>query len=215
MPRVRKGSARARKHKKILKAARGHIGAGSRRYRVAREARLRAGQHAAIGRKLRKRDFRRLWITRISAACRMRGVRYSRFMHALAEKGMSVNRKMLADIAVADPAAFDRLLAEAMADKPAAAPEKPAKAAPPKAAAEKPPEPQAPPEEPAEKPSAEKPEPAAKKATVKKKTVKKAAVKKTAVKKTAVKKAAAKKPAVKKKTAKKPAARKPKGDAED
>jgi len=220
MPRVRKGSARARKHRKILKAARGHIGAGSRRYRVAREARLRAGQHAVIGRKLRKRDFRRLWITRISAACRMRGVSYSRFMHGLAEKGMVVNRKMLADIAVADPGAFDRILAEAMADKPAAAPEKPAKVVPPKAAAEKPPEAEAPPEEPAEEAPAEKPKPAAKKPTVKKKTVKKAAVKKTtvkkaAVKKTTVKKAAAKKPAAKKKTARKPAGKKPKGDAED
>ena len=157
MPRVRKGSARARKHKKILKAARGHIGAGSRRYRIAREVGLRAGQHAVIGRKLRKRDFRRLWITRISAACRMRGVSYSRFMHGLTEKGMVVNRKMLADIAVADPAAFDRLLAEAMAEKPAAAPEKPAKAVPAKAAAEKPPEAEAPPEEPAEEAPAEKP----------------------------------------------------------
>ena len=204
MPRVRKGSARARKHKKILKAARGHIGAGSRRYRVAREARLRAGQHAAIGRKLRKRDFRRLWITRISAACRMRGVSYSRFMHGLAENGVSVNRKMLADIAVADPAAFDRLVAQAMAEKPAAAPEKPAKPAPAKPAAEKPPEAEAP----AEESPAEKPKPAAKKPTVKKKTVKKAAVKKTAAKKATVKKAAAKKPAAKKR-----AARKPKSDA--
>ena len=111
MPRVRLGAARAQKHKKILKAARGHIGAGSRHSRGAREAMLRAGQHATVGRKLKKRDFRRLWITRISAACHMRGTNYSRFMHGLIEKGVTVNRKMLAEIAVADPGAFDELVA--------------------------------------------------------------------------------------------------------
>ncbi len=129
MPRVRKGAARARKHKKVLKSTRGQIGAASRRYRVAREAQLRAGQYAVIGRKLRKRDFRRLWITRISAACRQRGVMYSRFIHSLADKEISVNRKMLADLAVSDPAAFDRLVAvasgQAEADaKPEASPRK-------------------------------------------------------------------------------------------
>jgi len=168
MPRVRKGAARARKHRKVLRAARGYIGAASRRYRVAIEARLRAGKHAAIGRKLRKRDFRRLWITRISAACRMRGVTYSRFMHGLAEKGIAVNRKMLADIAVADPAAFDKLVAQAMAAKPAPkpkpAPKKPPKPRPAKVVAKKP---ERAPKEPAkpraaEKVAAEKPRPVAK-----------------------------------------------------
>ncbi len=111
MPRVRKGSARARKHKRILKAVRGQIGAASRRYHVAIEAWLRAGRYATEGRKLRKRDFRQLWITRISAACRSRGLTYSRFMHALGERGVTLNRKMLADVAVADPRAFDQLAA--------------------------------------------------------------------------------------------------------
>jgi len=121
MPRVRKGAARGRKHRKILKSVRGHIGAASRRYRVAREAWLRAGQHATIGRKLRKRDFRRLWITRIAAACRQRGLTYSRFMHGMAERGVALNRKMLADLAVADPGAFDAVVAVATAQAPPAA----------------------------------------------------------------------------------------------
>lgn len=116
MPRARKGSARRKKHKKILKAVRGHIGAASRRYRVAKQAYIRAGQHARVGRKLRKRDFRRLWITRISAACRQRGLTYSRFIHALNERGIEVNRKMLADIAVSDPAAFDKIVAAATSE---------------------------------------------------------------------------------------------------
>ena len=121
MPRVRKGAARARKHKKTLKAARGMIGAASRRYRVAIEAWLRAGRYATVGRKLRKRDFSRLWITRISAACRQRGLLYSRFMHGLSENGVVLNRKMLAEMAVADPGAFDRLVAVATS-RPAEAP---------------------------------------------------------------------------------------------
>jgi len=110
MPRVRMGAARARKHRKVLKSTRGQIGAASRRYHVALEAQLRAGQYATISRKRRKRDFRRLWVTRVSAACRQRGVTYSRFMHGLGAKGIAVNRKMLAELAVSDPAAFDRLV---------------------------------------------------------------------------------------------------------
>ena len=121
MPRVRKGAARRRQHKKILKSTRGYIGAASRRYRVAREAWLRAGQYATIGRKLRKRDFRRLWITRISAACQQRGTVYSRFIHALSTHGIRINRKVLADMAVSDPAAFDELVAIAFDQKPARA----------------------------------------------------------------------------------------------
>jgi len=121
MPRARKGSARRQKHKEILKEVRGHIGAASRHYRVAKEAYIRAGQHARIGRKLRKRDFRRLWITRISAACRQRGLTYSRFIHALNERGIEVNRKMLAEIAVSDPAAFDKIVTAATSEAPAAA----------------------------------------------------------------------------------------------
>ena len=85
MPRVRRGSARRQKHNKVLKSTRGQSTVASRHYREAVQARLRAGQHATVGRKLKKRDFRALWITRISAACRQRGVSYSRFMHGLKE----------------------------------------------------------------------------------------------------------------------------------
>lgn len=172
MPRVRKGAARSRKHKKVLKSTRGYIGAASRRYRVAKEARLHAGQHATIGRKLKKRDFRRLWITRISAACRQRGLTYSQFIHALGEKVIAVNRKMLADLAVSDPGAFDNLVATATAAAPApakplaqAAPVKaPAKEAAPKAKAT---------------PKAAKPKATAKKAPARAKTKKPAAKKPT------------------------------------
>ena len=110
MPRVRKGAARHRKHKKILKAARGFYGAASRRYRLASEKIFRAGVTATRDRKLRKRDFRRLWITRISAACRQRGVRYSTFMSDLTKADIDLNRKMLSEIAIADPAAFDKIV---------------------------------------------------------------------------------------------------------
>lgn len=208
MPRVRKGAARTQKHKKVLKAARGYIGAGSRRYRAAKEAVLRAGQYATIGRKLKKRDFRRLWITRISAACRMRGLTYSRFINALATCGIKINRKSLADIAVSDPAAFDKIVAIATAGPVAQkAPEK-AKAAPAekKPAAEKKTD-----EKPAVKkttPEKAEAKPAAKKTTTKK-AVKKATVKKTTTakktttKKTVKKKAATKKSATTKTTSKK------------
>jgi len=227
MPRARKGAARARKRKKILKATRGQIGAASRRYRVAREAWMRAGQYATIGRKLRKRDFRRLWITRISAACRQRGVSYSRFMHGLAEQQVAVNRKALADLAVSDPAAFDDLVAVAAGTRPAqpaapAAEEVAAKA--PKAekpkpkarAARKPaPKPAAePPAAPEEAPAKEPAKP--KKSPAKAKEPAEAPAKKTAAKAPAKKKAAKaparKKPAAKAKPTKPAAATKPKAE---
>jgi large subunit ribosomal protein L20 len=110
MPRVRKGAARTRKHKRVLKAARGFYGANSRRFRIATEKVFRAGVFATRDRKTRKRDFRRLWITRISAACRQRGIRYSQFMAGLFDKNIDLNRKMLADIAVVDPAGFDAVV---------------------------------------------------------------------------------------------------------
>ena len=110
MPRVRKGAARRRKHKKVLKAAAGFYGATSRRYKLAKMAIVRAGVYATRDRKARKRDFRSLWITRITAACRQRGIRYSRLIFALAEKGIALNRKMLSEIAIADPPAFDAVL---------------------------------------------------------------------------------------------------------
>ena len=120
MPRVRKGAARRRKHKRVLKAARGYYGAASRRYRIALQSIFRAGVYATRDRKRRKRDFRRLWITRITAACRQRGFRYSQFMYGLAEANIDLNRKMLSEIAVADPAAFDAIVEAAGLAAPAA-----------------------------------------------------------------------------------------------
>ena len=122
MPRVRKGAARHQKHKKVLKAASGFYGAASRRYRLAKQALFRAGVFATRDRKARKREFRRLWVTRVAAACRQRGILYSRLMHALSVADIALNRKMLSEIAIADPAAFDAVVAKAMeaaADAPA------------------------------------------------------------------------------------------------
>lgn len=113
MPRTRIGAARHKKHKRVLRAARGYHGATSRRYRLAKQAIFRAGVNATRDRKTRKRQFRRLWITRISAACNLRGVKYSRFINALWHADIKLNRKMLSEIAIADPAAFDAIVAQA------------------------------------------------------------------------------------------------------
>ena len=107
MPRVRKGSARTQAHKRVRKAAKGFTGPNSRRYRQAKEKTFRAGVFATRDRRNRKRDFRRLWITRISAACKQRGVRYSQLLAGLFDNGIDLNRKMLSEIAVADAVAFD------------------------------------------------------------------------------------------------------------
>ncbi len=113
MPRVKKGAVRRRRHKRVLKDASGYRGAASRRYRVALERTFRAGAAATKDRKRRKRDFRRLWITRLNAACRQRGIMYSRLIKALQDAEITLNRKMLSEIAIADPAAFDAIVAEA------------------------------------------------------------------------------------------------------
>ena len=110
MPRVRSGAARRRKHKRVLKSARGCRGAASRRYHVALNKTFRAGVFATRDRKTRKRQFRRLWITRISAACAQRGIRYSNFINDLGEAQIALNRKMLSEIAIADPEAFDAVV---------------------------------------------------------------------------------------------------------
>jgi large subunit ribosomal protein L20 len=115
MPRVRIGAARHKKHKRILKAAKGYYGSASRRYRIALERTFKAGVYATRDRRNRKRDFRRLWITRISGACDQRGLKYSEFMHGLNEAGIKLNRKMLSEIAIADPAAFDTIVEAAKA----------------------------------------------------------------------------------------------------
>ncbi len=110
MPRVRKGSATVKARKRILRAARGYWGTKSRHKQQAKVALLRAGQFAYRDRRARRRDFRRLWITRISAACRMRGTRYSRFMNGLSQAGIGLNRKMLSQMAIEDPKTFDALV---------------------------------------------------------------------------------------------------------
>lgn len=110
MPRVRKGSATVKARKRILRAARGYWGTKHRHKQQAKVALLRAGQFAYRDRRNRRRDFRRLWITRISAACRMRDTRYSRFMNGLSRAGIALNRKMLSQIAIEDPGTFDTLV---------------------------------------------------------------------------------------------------------
>jgi large subunit ribosomal protein L20 len=115
MPRVRKGAARKRAHKRVLREARGYYGTKSRHYQQAKVALTRAGQFSYRDRRARKRDMRRLWITRITAACRMRGTRYSRFMNGLKNAGIMLNRKMLSQIAIDDPAGFDVLVAKSEA----------------------------------------------------------------------------------------------------
>jgi large subunit ribosomal protein L20 len=110
MPRVRKGAARRQAKKRILKAVRGHRGAAGRLYRLAKEANVRANVYARIDRKRRKRDFRGLWITRLSAACRQRGIRYSEFINACKKANIALNRKMLSEIAIDDTKAFDAVV---------------------------------------------------------------------------------------------------------
>lgn len=112
MPRVKTGVTRRRRHKKILSSNKGFRGANSRLYKRAKEAFLHAGKYAYIGRKLRKRDMRRLWITRINAALFEigEGLKYSRFMNAMKKANISINRKMLAEIAVSDFKTFKEIV---------------------------------------------------------------------------------------------------------
>jgi len=110
MPRVRKGAARRQSRKRVIKAVKGHHGAAGRLFRLAKEAGVRALVNARIDRKRRKRDFRGLWITRLSAACKQRGVRYSQFVSGCKKAGIALNRKMLSEIAIADPAGFDTIV---------------------------------------------------------------------------------------------------------
>ena len=115
MPRVRKGAASRQAKKRVLKAVKGYRGAARTQIRLAKEARTRADVNARIGRKLKKRDYRALWITRLSAACRMRDMRYSQFIAGLKKAGIELNRKMLSEIAIADEAAFDKIVEQAKA----------------------------------------------------------------------------------------------------
>jgi large subunit ribosomal protein L20 len=115
MPRVKKGAARRRSRKRILKAVKGHRGAAGRQYRLAKEAVVRAAVSARVDRKRRKRDFRGLWIIRLSAACRGRNIRYSEFINGCKKAGIVLNRKMLSEIAIADPAGMDAIVDAARA----------------------------------------------------------------------------------------------------
>lgn len=113
MPRVKKGAARNKAKKRIFKAVKGYRGAAGVRYRKAKEIAVRASVNARIDRRRRKRDFRGLWIIRLSAACKQRNIRYSQFIGALKKANIEVNRKMLSEIAIADPAGFDAIIKEA------------------------------------------------------------------------------------------------------
>ena len=114
--RIKRAVNGVKKRRKILKLAKGYFGGKSKRYRVAREAVMKSQMYAYIGRKLRKREFRSLWIARINAACRMNGLSYSKFMFGLKKAGVNLNRKVLADIAVNDAAAFTALTEKAKAN---------------------------------------------------------------------------------------------------
>ena len=114
--RIKRGVNAVKKRRKIMKLAKGYFGAKSKLYRVARQAVMKSLSYAYVGRKHKKRDFRKLWIARINAACRLNGMSYSTFMHGLKLADVNLNRKVLADIAVNDAAAFTALTATAKAN---------------------------------------------------------------------------------------------------
>lgn len=113
--RIKRAVNAVKKRRKIMKLAKGYWGGKSKLYRVAREAVMKSQQYAYVGRKNKKRDFRRLWIARINAAARQNGLSYSRFMYGLGQSGITLNRKVLADIAVKDPQGFAELCNKAKA----------------------------------------------------------------------------------------------------
>ena len=110
MARIKGAVTTRKRHKKILKLAKSYRGAKSKQFRTANEAVMKSLVYAYVGRKLKKRNFRKLWITRISAAARMNDISYSKFMNGLKKANITLNRKVLADIAVNDPAAFTALV---------------------------------------------------------------------------------------------------------
>ncbi len=115
MARVKRAMMTRKRRKKTLQMAKGYFGAKSKRFKMAKQAVLKSGNYAYIGRKQKKRDFRRLWITRISAACRMNDISYSQFMNGLKKAGITLNRKMLSELAIHDAPAFTALVAKAKA----------------------------------------------------------------------------------------------------
>ena len=110
MARVKNGAVTKARHKKVLKAAKGYFGSKHRLYKTAKEQLMHSGQYAFRDRKQKKRDFRKLWITRINAACRQNEISYSRFIEGLTKAGVEVNRKMLSEIAINDPKMFTELV---------------------------------------------------------------------------------------------------------
>ncbi len=114
MTRVKSGENAHRRHRKVVKAAKGYRGLRSKTFKQAKNAVMKAGQHAYAHRRTRKREFRRLWITRINAACREHGVAYSRFVDGMTKKGIELNRKMLSELAVHEPKVFKAVLDVAM-----------------------------------------------------------------------------------------------------
>jgi len=115
MPRVKRGVTARARHKKVLEQAKGYRGRRKNVYRIAKEAVMRAGQYAYRDRRNKKRDFRSLWITRINAGAREAGVTYSQFMAGLKKAGIDMDRKVLADLAVFDKAAFGKIVEQAKA----------------------------------------------------------------------------------------------------
>ena len=109
MARIKGAMATRKRRKKVLKAAKGYYGGKHRLFKTAKQAVMKSGQYAYIGRKQKKRQFRQLWIARINAAARMNGLSYSKFMYGLKLAGVEVNRKMLSEMAIADPAGFAAL----------------------------------------------------------------------------------------------------------
>ncbi len=114
--RIKRGVTAVKKRRKILKAAKGYFGLKSTNYRIARQAVMKSGNYAYIGRRLRKRDMRSLWIARINAGARANGLSYSKFMHGLKVANIDLNRKSLAEIAVSDAATFTKLAETAKAN---------------------------------------------------------------------------------------------------
>ena len=115
MARIKGATMTRKRRNKVLKLAKGYYGSKSRLFKTAKQAVMKSGNYAYVGRKQKKRNFRRLWITRISAACKLNGMHYSSFMNGLSKAGITLNRKMLSEIAIADPAAFTALTEQAKA----------------------------------------------------------------------------------------------------
>lgn len=115
MSRVKGAMMTRKRRNKTLKLAKGYFGAKSKHFKMAKQAVMKSGQYAYIGRKQKKRDFRKLWITRISAAAKMNGMNYSTFMNGVNKAGINLNRKMLSEIAISDPAGFTAIAEKAKA----------------------------------------------------------------------------------------------------